>query len=81
MSMLKPPTPKRLRKSIKLDRVQPVDLLERNMIYCCEQCSHYDPEQDLCTLGYQTALHKKSVQLRRFELHGHMAFCRFTEID
>ncbi len=80
MSMQKPTT-RRLRKSIKLDRVQAIDLLQRNMIYCCEQCSHYDPDNDLCTLGFQVALHKKAVQLHRFDLHGHMAFCRFTEID
>ena len=84
MSMLKtpiPPTPRRLRKSIKLDRVNPLHFNHTNMIYCCEQCSHYDPENDLCTLGYQSKLHKKEIQLQRYNLHGHMAFCRFTEID
>ena len=81
MSILKNPTPRRLRKSIKLDRVQPEDLLRRQMIFCCEQCSHYDAESDHCTLGYQARLHKREIQLKRYERHGHMAFCRFTEID
>jgi hypothetical protein len=74
-------TPKKLRKGIKLDRVDPIDFSKRNPIYCCEQCSHYDPEADACTLGYQARLHKKDIQLQRYYLHGHMAFCRFTEID
>lgn len=81
MSIPKDQTPKRTRKSIKLDRVDSVDLLYRNMIYCCEQCSHFDAESDSCTLGYQARLHKKDIQLKRHALHGHMAFCRFTEID
>ncbi len=74
-------TPKKLRKGIKLDRVSPVDFSQRNMIYCCEQCSHYDAEGDKCTLGYPAALHKKEIQLHRYYLNGHMAFCRFIEID
>lgn len=81
MSIPKSQTPKKLRKGIKLDRVHPADFLHTNMIYCCEQCSHYDPVGDACTLGYQTRLHKKEIQLQRFYLNGHMAFCRFIEID
>jgi hypothetical protein len=81
MSISKSQTPKKLRKGIKLDRVHPEDFLKTNMIYCCEQCSHYDPAGDACTLGYQTRLHKKEIQLQRFYLNGHMAFCRFIEID
>ncbi len=84
MSISKTPhakTPKKLRKSIKLDRVAPLDFSQRNMIYACEQCSHFDPDAKECTLGYQAQLHMQEVQLKRYYLNGHMAFCRFTEID
>jgi hypothetical protein len=81
MSISNKQTPKKLRKSIKLDRVSPQEFLHRNPIFCCEQCSHYDPVSDSCTLGYQAKLHKKEIQLQRFYRNGHMAFCRFTEID
>jgi hypothetical protein len=74
-------TPKKVRKGIKLDRVAPMDFSQRNLIYCCEQCSHFDPISDSCTLGYQARLHKRDEQLKRYYLNGHMAFCRFTEID
>jgi hypothetical protein len=75
------PTPKRPRRSIKLDRVSPRDFNKMNLIYCCEQCSHYDGEKDQCTIGYWSELHKKDAQLQRFTTNSHMAFCRFTEID
>ena len=80
-SMSPPPTPKKPRKSIKLDRVAAHDYLHLNMMYACEQCTHYDPESDTCTIGYQPYLHKKAAQDRRFEVTSHMAFCRFMEID
>lgn len=75
------PTRRKAKKSIKLDRVAPADFLHQNMTYCCEQCSHYDPEGDSCTLGYLAAVHKKEIQLQRYFAHSHMAFCRFLEID
>ncbi len=74
-------TARKPRKSIKLDRVNPGDFLKQNMVYCCEQCSHYDIETDRCTLGYQASVHKRDLQLKRFYSTSHMAFCRFIEID
>ena len=74
-------TPKKVRKSIKLDRVSPKDFLHTNMIYCCEQCSHFNSNNQTCTLGYKTEPHLKKQQLAGFSSHGHMAFCRFAEID
>ena len=74
-------TPRKPRKSIKLDRVHPADFLKQNMIFCCEQCSHYDPESDSCTIGYQASVHKRDIQMMRFLSNSHMAFCRFLEID
>ena len=74
-------TPKKIRRSIKLDRVDPVDFLKYNLTYCCEQCSHYSPSQKNCTLGYVANNHLKEEQLKKYNIHGHMAFCRFLEID
>lgn len=72
---------KRLRKSIKLDRVSPSDFQKLNFAYACEHCSHYSPESESCTLGYPARLHRQEVQLRRYHRHSHMAHCRFLEID
>lgn len=80
-SMLIQPTPKQLRKSIKLDRVNPADFLHKNMIYACEDCSHFDPTSSTCTIGYRAELHKRDIQLQRFYSNSHMAFCRCMEID
>ena len=74
-------TPKRIRRSIKLDRVQAADFLNYNMIYCCEQCSYFDPESTSCLLGFRPTHHSQEQQLKTFETLGHMAFCRFLEID
>lgn len=85
MSFKPPPqsafTPKRIRRSIKLDRVQASDFNQLDTIYCCEQCSFFDPENSDCTMGYPPTPHLKEEQLKTFKLTGHMAFCRFLEID
>jgi hypothetical protein len=75
------PTPKKIKKSIKLDRVNPTDFMTKNITYCCEQCSHFNPENETCTIGYWSKQHKKSTQMQRYLSTGHMAFCRFSEID
>lgn len=69
------------RQSIKLDRVSPYDYQYLNMIYACEQCSHFDPENGLCTIGYNPRNHLKVINDQRFAHGGFMAFCRFQEID
>ena len=74
-------TPKRIRRSVKMDRVNPSDFLNYNMIYYCEQCSHYSNENKACSIGFPAHLHTKEIQLQRYYRHGHMAFCRFLEID
>lgn len=76
-----PFTDKRIRRGIKLDRVNPSDLLNFNMIYCCEQCSYFNPEDKDCLLGYPTSNHTRDNQLKTFSTNAHMAFCRFLEID
>ncbi len=74
-------TPKRIRRSIKLDRVQASDFNNLPMIYACEHCSFFASETKLCMMGMPTAPHLLEEQLKRFNLTGHMAFCRFQEID
>lgn len=69
------------RKSIVADRVHPKDFHEEFMIYCCEQCSHFDSNSEKCTLGFPSHLHRKEIQLKRYSITGHMTFCRFLEID
>ena len=74
-------TPKRIRRSVKLDRVHPADFNKYDFTYCCEQCSHFSKKNTQCTLGFPATLHTKDVQLKRYHSLGHMAFCRFLEID
>ena len=50
------------------------------MIFNCEQCSHFAPSSGICTMGFQPQ-HKRLEQLALYELTGKMAFCRFLEID
>ncbi|MGE0762467.1 MAG: hypothetical protein AB7N80_04240 [Bdellovibrionales bacterium] len=68
-------------RSLILDPVNPRDFAELNMIYACEQCSHFDPEGAQCTIGYEAHLHRRDRQLKLYNLSGRMAFCRFMEID
>lgn len=76
-----PPTPKRLRQSIRLDTVNPSDFLTYEFTFSCEQCSHFDSTQERCTLGYNNLNHRKETNLKTYHLNGKMAFCRFLEID
>lgn len=64
-----------------MDRVAAGDFNKYEFIYACEQCTHFCPESESCTIGYPSHQHRKEIQLQRFELTGHMAFCRFIEID
>lgn len=74
-------TRKHPRCSIKFDIISAADFRRYNFMYCCEQCSHFDPERKACTLGYNSKWHQREAQLRQFELAGSMALCRFLEID
>ena len=74
-------SPKRVRRTIKLDRVQASDLLNYEMIYHCEQCSFFDIEATRCVMGFPQQPHLKEQQMKTFNSTGHMAFCRFLEID
>ncbi|NUN07005.1 MAG: hypothetical protein HUU57_14750 [Bdellovibrio sp.] len=71
----------RLTASIKKDKVHPSDYLNYDTRFSCEDCSHFDSEKQLCTLGYNPIHHLKATQTEQFFLAGNMAFCRFLEID
>ena len=71
-------TPKRIRRSIKMDRVQASDFRAYDFIYACEQCSHFSAKDAQCTIGYPSHLHRREAQLKKYNLTGHMALCRFN---
>lgn len=72
---------KRIRSSIKKDAVNPTDYLKYDFRTSCEDCSHFDSKTSSCTLGYNTAPHRKAQQIKDYELSGVIAQCRFLEID
>ena len=72
---------RKINRSIKLDRVNPQDFRNYNMLFACEDCSHFKSDTTECTLGFRTEPHLMSEQIKKYHLHGHMAFCRFHEID
>lgn len=76
-----PFSPKKIRRSIKLDRVQAADLRTFDIVYSCERCSFYAPDNNECMMGMPTEPHLEAEQRTRFNITGHMAFCRFLEID
>ncbi|MGE3973467.1 MAG: hypothetical protein AB7F59_02965 [Bdellovibrionales bacterium] len=69
------------KQGIYLDPIHPTDFLKLNITFYCEQCSHYDPVNDKCTMGYNPQNHKKEVQMKTYEISGRVAFCRHMEID
>lgn len=75
------PTPKKLRKSMILDGINPQDFREMKIISACEDCSHFNPVAVGCSLGYNSTPHLRENQQKCYELTGKMAFCRFHEID
>ena len=69
------------RRSIILDGISPRDLRELNLIYCCEQCSYFNPQAQRCAMGFQVQKHMRENQLRLYDLTGKMALCRSQEVD
>ncbi len=74
-------TPKRLRTGIKFDPINPRDYLKYDFPTACEDCTHFDRENAKCTLGYESAWHRREYQVHSYEISGKMALCRFLEID
>jgi hypothetical protein len=75
-----PKRQRRGRKSMRTERIHPGDWSKLNLIYACEQCSHYSFSQSFCTMGY-VAQHKMEDQKKAYELSGFISLCRFQEID
>lgn len=79
------PTKPLVRRSVILDPIHPRDFRELDIIYACEQCSHFAPKngtkESWCTIGYDHTKHTSEEQLKNYELYGRVAFCRFSEID
>lgn len=76
----RPYLPRRQRKSIKLDRVNPRDLSKFDVRFFCDDCSHFSLSEKRCTMGY-VPQHTREEQMAIYNLTGMMAFCRFLEID
>lgn len=74
-------SPKRLRSSIKKDAIQASDYNRYKLPWSCDDCTHFDRNQEICTLGYNAIHHRKAQQKIDYELGGHFALCRFQEID
>ena len=69
------------RRSIILDGVNPRDWRELNLIYCCEQCTYFNPQEKRCAMGFKSERHLRENQIELFNRTGKMAFCRSLEID
>ncbi len=78
---MREPTKPHVRRSVIMDPIHPKDFRELDVIYACEQCSHFAPATQSCTIGYDASKHLREVQLKNYELYGRVAFCRFSEID
>lgn len=76
-----PPTPKKLRTSIRHDAIHPGDFLKYSLPFACEDCTHFHQSELRCTLGYNAEHHRREYQLKCYDLSGKMALCRFLEID
>lgn len=75
------PKPRPARRTLILDPIHPRDYRELTITHYCEQCSHFDPSNQECTIGYDAKNHLKKRQEQNYELYGKVAFCRFLEID
>lgn len=76
-----PQTPRRLRPSIRFDPIHPQDYLKYDLRISCEDCTHFNRETEVCSLGYDFQWHRKDFQKKTYELNGKVAFCSFIEID
>lgn len=77
----KSPSPKRIRRSPRFDRVNPSRFIKQDFIYYCEQCSHFDALNKFCSIGYNPPKHMYEDQQKAYNLMGKIAYCRFLEID
>ena len=71
----------RTRPSMRKEFIHPYDYNHFILPYACEECSHFRSENQSCTLGLNAQNHLAATQRKTYELSGHMALCRFQEID
>ncbi len=81
MSIMKKKSQPRLRPSMRKEAIHPADYNRYRFPYACEDCSHFASLTTTCTLGLNPTPHLASTQKKTYELSGHMALCRFQEID
>ncbi len=71
----------RLRPSMRREAIHPADYNKYTLPYSCEDCSHFASETTTCTLGLNPIPHLTMTQKKSYFISGHMALCRFQEID
>jgi hypothetical protein len=81
MSEVKKERIKSSKKGVIFDPIDPRLFNTMNVMFCCEQCSHFDEISQSCTIGYDASKHLYKVQMHTYHLNGRMAACRFQEID
>jgi hypothetical protein len=69
------------KRSIRRDQIRAEDYMRLDLRIACEDCSHFDPQAQRCTIGYNAANHRRAEQERTYQLGGRVAFCRFIELD
>ncbi len=74
-------SPRRLRSSIKKDAVTPAAYIRYKLPWSCDDCSHFERNFEVCSLGYNANNHRLAQQKFDYELSGRYALCRFQEID
>ncbi|MBX9768749.1 MAG: hypothetical protein K2X47_15860 [Bdellovibrionales bacterium] len=70
-----------IRKSIFLDPLEPEFVVKEGHQFCCENCTHFAPQAQVCTLGYNAQNHLLETQRKLYDMGGQVALCRFLEID
>ena len=68
-------------RSLIKDPVKARDFNNLNIMYCCEQCSYFQPKEGLCNLGFPNHMHRREAQLKGYNMSGKFSFCRYLEID
>lgn len=74
-------TPKRLRHPMKRDGLSASSFLKYNLPWACDDCSHFDPVKEFCTIGFDAHQTRREKQQKEYILSGQMTVCRYQEID
>jgi len=67
--------------SIRRDPIPAWAYLYLNQPSSCEECTHFQFFTQSCTLGNDTRWHLQAFQMAEYQRSGHIAICRFMEID